>query len=294
MGLAYSTSRIGDWSLGVPVAQGESEYRGWFQPEVVRRLSRPEDGIEENGAFSLSSANLSLQDLVKNQLRARRETSLAKGWEAFRQGKYQEACSQFGLAGAASADDPEVIPAVKMAQFFAQMAARQFSEASRTLHWLLESDDAIVQWLLADPKYGPRPSGPTLLDQAAEAGSQFGSPQDRHAFIYNQLRPELNQRQQASGDAAQATISFELHALWLVILWSNPETRSTAAFDARSLANAPAPWNGLPVLMSDALGHEAASSKEGPTHTAAFPFILAPPPQPLGSEAIPQMQDGSH
>lgn len=299
---SYSDSLKGNWATGVPTLisgglQNAPNVRSYVNPDVVRKkfaentTTAPAQGSPEDGAASADARNtVSLEALVSNQLGAGRKMHLDRGWEAFRRGDYQAACSEFALAdgySTAPADKTEV----RLLLVYAGFAAQRYSEAAEHLKWVLDTYSR--GGLGIDRPFASLvPDLVSNYRRRSELEAQLQALRThvmRCEAILNAASADPNLRD----DLARFSEAFiQARALRVAAEFAIPDTRSQALFEANAFATAPAPWNALAKLLQDkGLGQADPSGVPAPAgHPAVeFPFNLfqEAPPQDVALPSPP-------
>jgi len=142
----------------------------WGPPEVIAKrsgLSFPQTQPAGEGDGSAAKTRLTMQELVKNQLDARRQVFEARALRAFKAREYHEACDLLVMADASVLDDWERRIRMKMLFIFAAIAAEQYQEAANALGWILGRDVGTGADFI-----------PGTLNQFRDVASFYSQPQD--------------------------------------------------------------------------------------------------------------------
>jgi len=129
--------------VSTTVQEAQIRYSSWGTPELVAKRSGimpPQTRPAEEVSGSTAEARFTIQELVKNQLDARRQIYESRAFRAYKDRKYHEACDQLVLADTTVQDDPERRIRLKLFFVFAAIAAEQYQEASNALNWILKRD----------------------------------------------------------------------------------------------------------------------------------------------------------
>jgi len=243
-----------------------TRYASWGAPELVAKRSNPKSQItlsQENGNISIPAPRVTLQERVKNRLSGRRQVYEVRAMEAFKAGRYQEACSQLKLAGATIVDESEKQLYLKLVFMYASIASQQFAEALNALVWVLGED----------PTTGGL-RNPQVLNRVRDVRSFYGQPDD---YIAHNRRLESFIDQQAEVPAAMA--------LRAMMAWGRKDA-ADATFLARQLAHASgpeSPWSRLYEMIQQAQQGSGAKNAE----RVREPVPAGSPPLEFG-ESLPE------
>ena len=201
------------------IDRAQAKYASWGSPEIVAKrkdqlspTTRP-TGEQDDAA---TIPKLTMKDLVRNQLSARRETHETRAKQAMKTGEYQQACDELVLADASVMNDPDTRVYLKLMFAYACIAAQQYDEALNAISWVLSRD----------PKEGGN-SVPLMLNKLRDVPSMYAQLKD-----YTDRGAELDlhmARQDIQKSPAPATLKA-------MVAWGKNDT-SDAKFSARMLAD---------------------------------------------------------
>ena len=199
--------------------KAQARYASWGSPEVVAKrkdqlspTTRPAG--EQDDAATIPK--LTMKDLVRNQLSARRETHETRARQAMKTGEYQQACDELVLADASVMNDPDSRVYLKLLFAYACIAAQQYDEALNAISWVLSRD----------PKEGGK-SVPLMLNKLRDVPSMYAQLKD-----YTDRGADLDlhmARQDIQKSPAPATLKA-------MLAWGKNDT-SNAKYYARMLAD---------------------------------------------------------
>jgi len=236
-------------------------YSSWGAPELVAKRSNPKSQVSLSGedeGVSIPSPRLTSQERVKNHLSGRRQVYEARAMEAFKAGRYQEACSQLTLAGKTIVDESEQQMYLKLVFMYACIASQQFAEALNALVWVLDED----------PTTGGL-RNPQVLNRVDDVSSFYGHPDDYIAH---------NRHLEKFID--QASKAPEAMALRTMVAWGRGDV-ADATFYARQLADAGGPESRWPRLY-EMIQQAQQGSRAEKTAPAREPVPARSPPLEVG------------
>ena len=199
--------------------RAQERFASWGSPEMVAKREEPSfpttrpAGGEDAAA---TAPKLTMEDLVRNQLSARREIHEMRARQFLKAGDYQPACDELALADASVMNAPDTRVYLKLLFAYACIAAQQYDEALNAISWVLSRD----------PKDGGN-SVPVMLNKFRDVPSMYASLKD-----YTDRGIELDQyltRQDIRNSPAPS-------ALKAMMAWGKNDA-SNAKYYARLLAD---------------------------------------------------------
>ena len=150
--------------------QAQAMFASWGSPEMVAKrqgpafpATRPAGG-QDAGA---TAPKLTMEDLVRNRLSARREIHEMRARQTLKAGDYQQACDELELADASVMNAPDARVYLKLLFAYACIAAQQYDEAFNAVSWVLSRD----------PKEGGN-SVPVMLNKFRDVPSIYARLKD--------------------------------------------------------------------------------------------------------------------
>jgi len=175
-----------------PVERSRARYASWGLPERVSAYpaggssgTLPVTGVgrakTDGQVQHVPPAKMTMRELVEGRLKARRTLFEAQALEAFKAGRYQEACSQLTLADAAAMSDPDQRVYLRLLHVYACIAAAEYIQAANSIYWVLQRS----------PEDGGS-ACPAMLNRFRNIRALYGRPGDylRHGQALDQYVAE--------------------------------------------------------------------------------------------------------